>query len=146
METPARGGGLRHGFGDAAQIGEGEAFFQDEGGAQSERPRAAHGQIVDGAVHGERADIAAAKEQRLDHEGIGGEGEARAGDLEHRLVFQAGKHGVGESGEEDVAQQLGAELAAAAVAEQHGIPRGQWGAGQTSRIGHADASGPVWRR
>ena len=138
METPARRGGLRHGIGHAAQGRRWEAFFENEGRAQRERARAAHGQIVDRAVHRERADIAAAEEQRLHHEGIGGESEARAADLEHRLVVQPLQHRVGESGQEDVAQQLGAELAAAAVAEQHGRHRRQAARGR--RAAHADAS------
>ena len=38
-----------------------EPFFQDERGAQEKRLGAAHREIVDRAVHGERADVAAAE-------------------------------------------------------------------------------------
>ena len=54
-------GGLRHGVGDAPQIGHGKAFFQNEGRAQKQRTRAAHRQVVDRAMHRQRADIAAAE-------------------------------------------------------------------------------------
>src|ERR1035438_1546889 len=49
-------GGLAHGFGDARQQVDGEALFQDERRGEIKRFGATHGQIVDGAVDGERAD------------------------------------------------------------------------------------------
>ncbi len=52
-----------------------QALFQDQAGGEAERSSAAHGQIIDRAVHGQRADVAAGEEQRADHEGIGGKGE-----------------------------------------------------------------------
>ena len=82
------GGRGAHRLDDAAQIVDGQAFFEDERGGEIQRLRAAHGQIVDGAVDGEAADVAAGKEDRRDHEGVGGEGEARAADGEHGLVVE----------------------------------------------------------
>ena len=58
------GCGGAHGFDDAAQIVDGQAFFEDEGGGEIQRLRAAHGEVVDRAVHGEAADVAAGKEDR----------------------------------------------------------------------------------
>ena len=84
-----RFGGLAHGFGDAREHVDGEALFQNERGAEVERFGAAHGEIVDGAVDGERADIAAAEEERFDDEAVGGEGEALGADLEDGLIVEA---------------------------------------------------------
>src|ERR1035437_3299424 len=50
-------GGLAHGFCDAREDIDGEALFEDERGCEVERFGATHGEIVDGAVDGERADI-----------------------------------------------------------------------------------------
>jgi hypothetical protein len=52
------------------------AFLQDEADRQREGVRPAHGDVVDRAVDGERADIAAREEQRRDDEAVGGDGEA----------------------------------------------------------------------
>ena len=123
-------GGLAHGLGDARQNVDGEALFEDERGGEVERFGATHGEIVDGAVDGERADIAAAEEERLDDEAIGGEGEALGADLEDGLIVEAAEDGAAEDGEEDVAQEVGAEFAAGSVAEQDAVLGGEWrGAG-----------------
>ena len=45
--------------------------FENETGALVERSRTAHGQVVNGAVHRQRADISPGKEQGLDDKGIG---------------------------------------------------------------------------
>ena len=66
---------LRHRAGDLAQELDGHALLDDHRAGEIERPRAADGKIVDRAADGELADIAAGKHQRIDHEGIGGEGE-----------------------------------------------------------------------
>ena len=46
---------------DAPQRFDRQTFFQNECGAQPQRLGAAHRQIVDGAVHRQRADVPAAK-------------------------------------------------------------------------------------
>ena len=94
-------------------------FFDDEGGAQKQRRCAAHRQIVHRAVNGERADVAAGKEQRLYDEGIGGDGQTLAVHIDDGLVIQTRQHRILERRQEDVANQLGAQLAAAAVAQQN---------------------------
>src|ERR1035441_10528423 len=95
-----------------------EALFDDEGGAQKQRRCAAHRQIVHRAVNGERTDVAAGKEQWLHYEGIGGDGETLAVHIHDCLVIQARQHRILKRRQEDVANQLGAQLAAAAVPQQ----------------------------
>ena len=58
-----------------------QALFKDEARAQEERLRPAHGQIIHRAMHSERADISSRKEQRLHHERVGGECQARVSDI-----------------------------------------------------------------
>ena len=60
-----------------------------DGAGEIERHRAADGEIVDRAAHREPADIAAGEDQRIDDEGIGGEGKpvaARARDRRDRAA------------------------------------------------------------
>ncbi len=95
----------------------GKSLFENEPGAQEQRLRAAHRQIVHGAVHRQRSDIAAREKQRLDHEGVGGESHPRSADLENRLIVQAVQDGIRKQRQEHVAQQLGAQPSPAAVAE-----------------------------
>jgi hypothetical protein len=47
---------------------------------------AAHGHVVDRAVDGERADVAAGKEQRRYHIAVGGHDHAAARDVERGLI------------------------------------------------------------
>src|SRR5208282_1712810 len=95
-----------------------EALFNDEGGAQKQRRCAAHRQIIYRAVNRERTDVAAGKEQWLYYEGIGGDGETLAVHIHDGLVIQARQHRILKRRQEDVANQLGAQLAAAAVPQQ----------------------------
>ena len=67
-------GSLVHGTDDAAQRFDRQTFFQNECGAQPQRFGAAHGQVVDGAMHGQRADVASAKNQGFHDKGIRGDG------------------------------------------------------------------------
>ena len=57
-------------------------------GAQVERPRPGHRQVVHRAEDGQLADVAAGKEQRPDHERVGGEGQPGAADLDHGAVVR----------------------------------------------------------
>src|SRR3954452_21292586 len=59
-------GGAAHGGGDASERVERGAFLGDEGGGEVGRFGAPHGEIVHRAGPGERADIAAAEEERFD--------------------------------------------------------------------------------
>ena len=52
-----------------------QALFENEARAQGQRPRPGHGQVVDRAVDGQLADVAAGKEQRADDERVGRHGE-----------------------------------------------------------------------
>ena len=94
-----------------------KAFFENERRAQKQRPRAAHRQIVDRAVHRQRPDIAAREKQRLDHKRIGREGDTRAADLEDRLIVQPVENRIREQRQKNIAQQIRAQPSAAAVAE-----------------------------
>ena len=111
------GGSGAHGLDDAAEIVDRQAFFEDERGGEIERLRAAHREVVDGAVDGETADVAAGKEDRRDDKGVGGEGEARVADGEHGLIVELVEHGIAEGGQKDFVDEVGGELAAAAMAE-----------------------------
>ena len=90
-----------------------------------ERFGAAHGEIVDGAVDGERADIAAAEEERFDDEAVGGKGEALGADLQDGLIVEAAQDGTAEDGQEDLAQEIRTEFAAGSVAEQDAVLGGE---------------------
>src|ERR1019366_1192017 len=106
------GAGCRraHGFDDAAQIVDGQALFEDERGGEVHGLGAAHGEVVDRAMHGEVADVAAWKEDGRDDEGVGGEGEARAGDGEDSLIVELVENGIAEGGQEDFVDKVGGEL------------------------------------
>src|SRR5690606_4808578 len=108
-------GGSAHGERDAPQVLHGKALFQDEGGGEQQRPGTAHGQVVDGAVHRGRADVAAGEEGRIDDVGVRGEGDASGRQREHRAVVQPGQLGVAVGGQEDAIHELTRELAAASV-------------------------------
>ncbi len=80
----ARGGG--HRLDDALQVGQREAFLEDEARRQVQRPCARHGHVVDGAVHRQAADVAAGKEQRRDDVAVGGITRRPLGLRQQRLV------------------------------------------------------------
>ena len=97
----------------AQQCRSSQALLDDHGAGEIERPRAADREVVDRAVDRQRADVAAGKEQRIDHEGVGGEGEpvaarASAGEVEARLVFQRREQRIVEGRDEDVVDQVAA--------------------------------------
>ena len=52
---------------DALKIRNRQAFFEDEREREIERFRATHREVVDSAVDGEFADVAARKKDRRDH-------------------------------------------------------------------------------
>ena len=116
-----RFGGLTHRSGDARQHVDGQSLFDDERGGKEERFGAAHGEIVDRAVNRERADVAAAEEERLDDEAVRRKGETLGAHLQHRLVVQPSQDGTAEHGKKDLAQEIRTEFAARSVAEQDAV-------------------------
>ena len=80
------GGGLHRGH-DPDQVGDREAFLQDEAGGQVERGRPRHRQVVHGAVNGQVTDVPAGKEQRGDHIRVGGERHPGAVQVQLRGIF-----------------------------------------------------------
>ena len=97
------------------QVGDGEALLQDEPGRQVQRRGAGHGQVVDGAVDGQVADVAAGEEQRGHHVGVGGERDPGAAHGQLGRVLQRLEQRVAERVEEDRLDQGVRRLAAGAV-------------------------------
>ena len=115
-------GGARrvgHRMDDAREIGEGQALFEDEAGGEPERPRAAHGDVVDGAVHGELADVASREEQRRDHVGVGAEDDLARRRREARAVVLLREVGVVEGPGEEHLDELGGGAPARPVDHLH---------------------------
>ena len=105
--------GRAHRGDDALQVGQRQPFFEDERRREEQRRGAADGQVVDGAVDRQPADVAAGEEERPDHERVGGEGEPRrldavaAVEADGRLVLQRREHVVAEAGHEQPLDQVG---------------------------------------
>ncbi len=115
----------RHRRGDLAQKVDRHPFLDDRGAGEIERNRAANREIVDRAAHREPADIAAGEDERIDDEGICGEGNSVAapreiGEIEPRLIVQRGEQRIVERPDEHVVDQILHRLAAAAMGERHG--------------------------
>jgi hypothetical protein len=107
-----------HGRDDPLQVLDRQALLEDESAGQVERPGTGDGEVVDRAVHGQVADVAAGEEQRVDHVRVGGEGQPRAARLDRGLVFEPVEHRVAEGFEEDRLDQRVRGLAARAVGER----------------------------
>ena len=102
--TPAASAARRIELDHAAEHGDVEPLLEDERRRHGQRHRAADGEVVDGAVDGQLADVAPREEERADHEAVGGHGQPRPlepGDAQHRLVAELGEHGVVEDVGED---------------------------------------------
>jgi hypothetical protein len=112
---PGRGGGVPHGLGDLVQVGDREAFLEDEPGRQVQRGRAGHGQVVHRAVDGQVADVAAGEEQRRDHVGVGGERHPGPVDAQVGGVLERLQQRVAERVEEHRLDQGMGRLAAGPV-------------------------------
>ena len=142
-----------HRLGHPAEHRQLQALLEDEAGAESDRFRSRHRDVVDGAVDRQVADAAAGEEQRSDHVGVGGEGQTSAtGVVEHelgRIEQLLGLAGVGAVGairrperrEEQVLDQLGRQATAATVAEHDPVvvPQRQR-ARPVARIGQGGAA------
>ena len=81
--------GLVHGGDNALQCFQGKTFFQNEGGTQPERNGTTHGEVIDGAVNGERADVSTAKKKRFYYKRIGRDGKPGSVYGYNGLIFQA---------------------------------------------------------
>jgi hypothetical protein len=110
---------LRHRVDDALEVGEREAFFQDEAGREVQRLGARHGDVVDRAVHRQAADVAAGEEQRRDDVRVGRHHHAPALHGEAGVVVGGAQPVVVEGGEEQLLDQLRHRPPAAAVGHVH---------------------------
>ena len=105
-----------HRLGDPLEVGQREALLEDEARAQVERRGAQHGHVVERAVHGQAADVAAGEEQRRDHVAVGGHHQAVAGGhRQQRSVVALEQVFVVEGGREQLLDQLRRGAAAGAV-------------------------------
>ena len=95
-----------HAVGDALEIGERKALLDDEARREIERLGARHRDVVDGAVDGERADVASGEKQRRDDIGVGRHHHPPGADLERRLVVAGAQPVVVERRVEHVLDQL----------------------------------------
>ena len=108
---------LAHGVQDPPEGAHGESLLENEPGAQPTGARPAHGQIVDGAVDGQCADVASREKERADHKRVGGERDGAVSGAEHRAVVLCPEKGVFKRGQNEVAEQILHLAAASAVSE-----------------------------
>ncbi len=121
-----RGRGAR-GLHHAAEILHREPLLEDERERERDRVRAAHGEVVDGPVHRELADVAAGEEDGGDDVRVGRERDTRAAShREDRGVVEPLEGRVPERGDEELLDEAGREQAAAAVADQDPIAGWEW--------------------
>ena len=120
--TPTAPAGLGHRGHDALEVAHREALLEEVAGAQEEGLRPAHGEVVDRAVDGQRADVAAGEEGRLHHEGVGGEGQPLAPDGDDGAVAERLEVRVAEGGREERLDEARGLPAPAAVGELHDVP------------------------
>ena len=114
----------------------GEAFLDDQSDAERARAGAAHCQIIDGAVDGQAADVAARKEQRLDDVGIGRECQSSPRNVDRGAVMPRAKHGVVERRQEDPVDKIARRPSAAAMRQLYPVMVGLWRrAAQAETIG-----------
>ena len=113
--TPAASAAPRRRLDLGAQLVGRQALLEHEREAQRQRPRARHGQVVHGAVHGQLADRAAGEADRPHHEAVGGQREPHPVDRHGAGVAELGERLVTEGGQEEALDQRLAGLAAGAV-------------------------------
>ena len=105
---------------DALEVGDREALLEHERRREIQRRRAADGEIVDGAVHGEAPDVASREEDRLHDEGVGRDGDAPAARDDERqrgLILERAEERAAERGQEHLSHEVAREPPAAAVRE-----------------------------
>ena len=98
-----------------------KSLLQDEADAEIERLRTAHGEVVDRAVDGERADVAAGKDQRPHHVGIGREGESAPPMSSTAPSWRRSSSAIGEGRADDRIEEPRHRPAAAAMGELDGL-------------------------
>ena len=114
--TPQSRAALGQCIDHAAQQRDLQAFFEEYAQGHEARHGAAHRQIVDGAVNGQRTDVAAGELERLDRESVGRHDEFSIGGNRQRDRVGAGVElRVGERGREQLLDQLAHHAAAVAV-------------------------------
>src|SRR5947209_1133275 len=106
-----------HGIDNPPEVVSRESLLKDERGGQVKRLGSAHGEVVDRAVDGERANVAARKKDWSHHKGVGGEGETRSIHLNNSLIIELIQNRIGERWKKHFFDELCGELTAAAVAE-----------------------------
>ena len=115
--TPGLVGGFLHGADHAPQVRHRQALLQDEARRQIERPGAAHGEVVYGAMDGQLPDVAAGEEDGVDDKRIGAEGNAGPVHGEDGAIVERFEELIAELGQHHLLDQLVGELAATAVGE-----------------------------
>ena len=104
-----------HALRDGAEDLHLQALFEDKAGRQPERLGTTAGKVIDGAVDGEVADIAAGKEQWIDDIRIGSQRDSHHPDVQHRRVT-GHPAGGSECGQKEVLDEFLGQDAATAVA------------------------------
>ncbi len=119
--TPAFWAASRHGVDHLPQDRNCQAFFEDEPGAEIKRVRTSHGQVVDGAVNGQAADVASGKDNGIDDIAVGGHGERGGHHRQQGAVIHFREKWVGEGFNKKLADEFVSGAAAAAMVELDGV-------------------------
>ena len=115
--TPAAARGRGHRRDDPPQVGDREALLDHEPGRQPQRPRAAHREVVHGAVDRQLADVAAGELERVHDVAVGREREP-PDPADDGRVAELGERVVAELREEERLDEVAGRLAAGAVRER----------------------------
>jgi hypothetical protein len=76
---------------------------------------------LDGAAHGQPADVAAGEEQRAHHVRVSREGEQLAAELQHLGIIEVTRRGGAQRREEQARQQITAQPAARAMPQHDAV-------------------------
>ena len=110
-------GGGGHGLHDPAQDVHRQPLLDDEAGGEVAGLRTHHREVVHRPVDRELSDVAARKDQRAHHIGVGGKREAVSCDGEHRGLLLGGEQRIGKRRREETVDQVVGRLAAAPVTQ-----------------------------
>ena len=116
-------GGRGHRIDNGFEVAAREPLFNDERGAQTQGRCPTHCQVIDCAVDGKGADVAAGELPRADHISVSGHAQAGCVSLHHRPVAQLRKHVIAQPGEECFRNQLIGQQTAVAMCQQNGFLR-----------------------
>ncbi len=106
---------------EPAQRRDRQPLLEDQRNAEESRLGAAHREIVDRTVDGERADVAARELERSHDIAVGRERERPVNGLEHGAVMAQLELGIVERGPDHGVEQPQHRTAAAAVRELHDL-------------------------